>query len=354
MLDVDMRAPRRDFEVAVAFTVADGERLALFGPSGAGKTTVLEAIAGLVPAYGRIALDGRELGRSRHGRISCGAPVWERQVTLLRQDPVLFPHLSVGQNLSYGQARRDTAEVDRLVRVLQLEGLSDIPPRRISGGQAQRVSLGRALLARRRALLLDEPYSGLDAPLRRELTELVRAEAARHQVPAVLVAHELDEAQAFCDRLGVLDRGRLLQLGAPDEVVRSPASRRVAELVGYRGFVSLGASDGRPGRGTVTAAVHPERALLGAHPGRGPVLKGHVRAIRASGVRWDVDAVVLGSELSFRADGPAPTPGAEIEITLVDPPMFGPDGRPAGHFGGSASGSASGSAGALPGREPGP
>ena len=119
-------------------------------------------------------------------------------------------------------------------------------PARLSGGQQHRVALGRLLLARCDALLLDEPYAGLDASLRRGLTDLVRALVADRRVPSVLVAHELDEAQAFADRLAVLDQGVILQSGAPGDVVRHPASRRVAELVGYLGFVPVTGSR-RPG-----------------------------------------------------------------------------------------------------------
>jgi molybdate transport system ATP-binding protein len=330
MLEVDIRVARRLFEVAAAFTVAGGQRLALFGPSGSGKTTVLEAIAGLAAvSEGRIILGGRELtsvdaaGRARQ------IPVWAREVALLRQDPGLFPHLNVGENLTYGAGRRDGQAVVRLVETLGLQGLLGASPRRISGGQAQRVALGRALLSGHRALLLDEPHRGLDVPLRRELTELVRDQVGGRGVPAVLVTHELDEAQAFADHLGVLDRGRLLQLGSPSDVVRQPASPRVAELVGYRGLVAVTAR-GRP----MLAAVHPERVRLGARPERGPVVEGRVLASRPAGAGWVVD-VAVGPEMpppradrpgapafSFRLSDPPLPPGAPVVLTLLDPPLF--------------------------------
>ena len=138
-------------------------------------------------------------------------------------------------------------------------------PARLSGGQAHRVALGRLLLAPCDALLLDEPYTGLDASLRRALTDLVAGLVTARAVPAVLVAHELADAQAFADRLAVLDRGQLLQDGPPDEVVLRPASRRAAELVGYLGFVPV-QGRARPGRnssGTDPAGSPPR-------PGRGP------------------------------------------------------------------------------------
>ena len=345
MLEVDLRVARRMFDVAAAFTVADGERLALFGPSGSGKTTILEAIAGLVAvAEGRIRLGQRELtavgpaprpgGRPRALQV----PPWAREVALLRQEPGLFPHLSVLENLTYGGARANDGEVARLVEILQLQGLLSASPRRISGGQAQRVALGRALISRHRALLLDEPYTGLDAPLRRELTQLVRDQVGARDVPAVLVAHELEEAQAFADHLGILDHGRILQVGTPSDVVRHPASPRVAGLVGYRGLVGV-AVLGRP----MLAAVHPDGVRFGARPGLGPVVEGRVVGRRPAGTGWEVDvqtgpgylrpaaaapgtgatdAVAARDRLSFRTSELSAEPGSDVVLTLLDPPLF--------------------------------
>ena len=246
MLSAAVEVDRRDFPVCAELAVAPGERLALFGPSGAGKTTILEAIAGLVrPRRAQITLGGRVLTSTAPPRAD--VPPWRRRVGLLRQDPGLFPHLSVRANLAYGPgASRHGPELGALAARLGIEGLLDAMPARLSGGQQHRVALGRLLLARCDALLLDEPYAGLDASLRRGLTDLVRTLVADRRVPSVLVAHELDEAQAFADRLAVLDQGVILQSGAPGDVVRHPASRRVAELVGYLGFVPVTGSR-RPG-----------------------------------------------------------------------------------------------------------
>ncbi|HEV3295779.1 MAG TPA: ABC transporter ATP-binding protein, partial [Streptosporangiaceae bacterium] len=233
MLEAEVEVDRREFTLAVNLRVAPGERLALFGPSGAGKTTALEVIAGLVPPRrGRVVLGGRVLTQTAPPRRA--VPPWQRRVGLLRQDPALFPHLTVRQNLEYGTGPRpDQGRTERLAASLGIDGLLAARPAALSGGQAHRAALGRLLLARCEALLLDEPYTGLDTGLRRVLTDLVRSLAADRDIPIVLVAHELAEAQAFADRIAVLDAGRLLQDGAADTVVRRPASRRVAELVGY-------------------------------------------------------------------------------------------------------------------------
>ena len=239
-------------------------------------------------------------------------------------------------------------------------------PKRLSGGQAHRVALGRLLLAPCDALLLDEPYTGLDAALRRTLTDLVVSLVAMRNIPALLVAHELVEAQAFADRLAVLDRGRILQVGPPGEVVRRPASRRVAELVGYPrvrarqrtipvgrrqrqpvnssvasplGASPLGASpvsasplsDGSGGEGGTavtgpTAGVHPERVVGGAHPERGLVLAGVVTACRPAGGGWEADLFTEGTTIGCRLPDKPVEVGDSFIVTALDPPYFGADG----------------------------
>ncbi len=325
MLDADVEVDRREFPVRAALRVAPGERLALFGPSGAGKTTVLEAIAGLVqPRRGRVELGGRVLTSTEPP--ACFVPPWRRRVGLLRQDPGLFPHLSVRDNLGYAPGRdRSGRELAQVADALGISGLLPEMPARLSGGQAHRVALGRLLVAHCDALLLDEPYAGLDASLRRALTELVAGLVDAREVPAVLVAHELAEAQAFADRLAVLDRGSMLQVGTPHEVVLRPASRKVAELVGYLGFVP---APGRPDG--VVAGVHPERVTLGAHPDRGVVLTGTVAVCRPAGAGWEADLATEGGMVTGRLAERAEA-GGRLVVTVVDPPWFGPDGaaRPA-------------------------
>src|SRR5580692_9545107 len=318
VLDADVEVDRREFTVRAQLRVAPGERLALFGPSGAGKTTLLEVIAGLVrPVRGRVQLGGRVLTSTEHPSIF--VPPWQRRVGLLRQDPGLFPHLSVRGNLCYGPGVDPFGR--ELAQVADALGISELLPAMpvtLSGGQAHRVALGRLLLAHCDALLLDEPYTGLDASLRRTLTHLVGSLVSERSIPAILVAHELADAQAFADRLAVLDRGELLQVGAPDEVVLRPASRRVAELIGYLGFVPSG---------DVVAGVHPERVIAGAFADRGLVLTGVVTACRPSGAGWEADLRVGEETITCRLLEPAPSPGAEFVVTVLDPPYFSSGGN---------------------------
>ena len=245
MLTADVEVDRRDFTVRASLTVAAGERVALFGPSGAGKTTVLETIAGLVwPRRGLVELGGRVLTST--GSPAVEVPPWQRRVGLLRQDPGLFPHLPVRANLLYARSAAG-AELATIARQLGIDELLPVMPARLSGGQRHRVALGRLLLAHCDALLLDEPFASLDETLRRALTVLVKDLSSERKVPSVLVTHQLSDAQAFADRLLVMDQGYVLQAGAPDEVVLRPATRRVAELVGYLGFVPAAADGGGHG-----------------------------------------------------------------------------------------------------------
>jgi ABC-type sulfate/molybdate transport systems ATPase subunit len=318
VLSVDVEVDRRDFTVRAALEVADGERVALFGPSGAGKTTVLEAIAGLVtPRRGLISLGGRVL-TSTDKRVD--VPPWRRRVGLVRQDPGLFPHLSVRANLLYARSARED-ELAALAAELDIAGLLSAMPARLSGGQRHRVALGRLLLAHCDALLLDEPFASLDAALRRSLTALVKDISSERMVASVLVTHQLADAQAFAGRLAVIDEGKIAQIGAPDEVVLRPASRRVAELVGYLGFVPVGGAAG--GVAGLVAGVHPDRVIGGADPDRGLVVTGTVTAARPSGAGWEAD--VLAGDAAFTCRLPG-RPEAALSVTVLDPPYFAPDG----------------------------
>jgi hypothetical protein len=198
-------------------------------------------------------------------------------------------------------------------------------PARLSGGQQHRAALARLLLAHCDALLLDEPYSGLDAALRRTLTALVVRLVTQRNVPALLVAHELADAQAFATQLAVIDQGQILQTGPPDLVVLRPASTRVAELTGYLGFAAV---PDLPGK---AAGIHPDRVVDGAAPDRGLVLTGPIVASRPAGAGWEADILLpgaqpAGSVVTVRLpDRPGPD-GSEVTVTAIDAPLFGPDG----------------------------
>src|SRR6185437_3459213 len=235
---------------------------------------------------------------------------------------------SVRANLHYSRtASRDPAELSQLAATLGLDGLLTAMPARLSGGQAHRVALGRLLLADCDALLLDEPFTGLDAGLRRSLTDLVVRLVTERGIPAMLVAHELPDAQAFATRLAILDAGGLLQDGPADQVVLRPASRRVAELVGYRGFVPVHPQGAAELTGEVVAGIHPERVTPGAHPECGIVLTGTVTGGRPVGAGWEADLLVSAAEVTCRLADRTAAQAGELVVTALDPPCFGPGGQ---------------------------
>jgi molybdate transport system ATP-binding protein len=235
-LSASLAVRRGGLEVAVDLDVADGEVLAVLGPNGAGKSTVLRVLAGLLrPDAGRVDVDGAVWDDAAAG---AHLPPHERSLGMVFQDHLLFPHLSAVDNVAFGlrtrgvrrpEARRRAGEwLDRV----GLEGLGARRPGQLSGGQAQRTALARALVTDPALLLLDEPLSALDA--RTRLT--VRAELRRHLGEfggsTVLVSHDPVDAMALADRVVVVEEGRVVQSGTPAEVARRPRTDYVARLVG--------------------------------------------------------------------------------------------------------------------------
>ena len=207
-----------------------GEILVLVGPSGCGKTTTLRLIAGFeTPDAGRIELGGRMV--AGEGRP---VPPEERRVGFVFQEYALFPHLTVAENIGYGLARgpQRSRRVREMVELVRLEGLEDRYPHELSGGQQQRVALARALAPRPEILLLDEPFSNLDADLRQQVREEVREILRRTGITAILVTHDRREALNLGDRVAVMEAGRIEQVGTPEAVYYRPATRFVAEFMG--------------------------------------------------------------------------------------------------------------------------
>jgi len=217
---------------AVDLEVPTGSFTSLLGPSGCGKTTLLRIIAGLErPDTGTVEVDGRQVdGPSGHV-----APE-DRSVGMVFQAHALFPHLDVGRNVAFGlrDLARD-ARARRVIEVLELVGLSGLEqrmPSQLSGGQQQRVALARAIAPSPSLLLLDEPFSSLDAALRASVREEVRAILHAAGQTALLVTHDQEEALSITDRVGVMFDGRLHQVADPETLYREPATREVASFVG--------------------------------------------------------------------------------------------------------------------------
>jgi molybdate transport system ATP-binding protein len=237
LLEVEAHRRVAGFELNVAFSSHEA-RTVIFGPSGGGKSMTLRAIAGAVRLDGgRIVVGGRILYDSAAG-INLASH--QRRVGYVPQGYGLFPHLTVGQNILYGSRREAGDRRELLARLLQLTDLVGMEGRRpseISGGQQQRVALARALAAEPSLLLLDEPFSALDASRRRSLRDELIDLQRRTAVPLITVTHDLQDAFELGDRIVIIDRGRVLQEGTREEVFYRPSTRRAAELLGMRNLL---------------------------------------------------------------------------------------------------------------------
>lgn len=264
----------------VSFTVPSGSLTCLLGPSGVGKSTVLHIIAGLTAAdAGTVHLDGRRLD---------GVAAHRRPLTMLLQRPHLFDHLDVADNVAFGlrvRGVRRTARRAAALEHLRMVGVHELAsryPRQLSGGEAQRVALARALAVQPSVLLADEPFAGVDGPVRRELQDLVIGLHRELGMTMVVVTHDMAEAFAMGDRLAVLDGGRICDEGTPEELYERPRSERTARLLGVSNRWSGTLHGGRLHVGERCLAVCPSNAL-------GP-LEGHRRS------RWGIrpDRVRVG------------------------------------------------------------
>ena len=243
----------------VSLDVEPGSLVAVLGPSGCGKSTTLRAVAGLLhPRSGDVHFDGASV---------LHVPSERRPVAMVFQAPLLFPHMSIGDNVSFGlrmqgvgrQERRRRA--DQALELVRLPGVAQRRPGQLSGGQEQRVSLARALVTQPRVLLLDEPFSALDASLRVEVRELVADLQRDAGVTTLFVTHDQEEATVLADRVALMLDGRLVQVGTPRELYEQPASLEVARFFGtanaFDGVVSAGTWRGALGEVAVDADDGP-------------------------------------------------------------------------------------------------
>ncbi len=235
MANVRLEGITRKFENATAieditFEVPDGQFWVLVGPSGCGKSTILRTIAGLESATDGNLYIGDVLVN--------GVPARQRDVAMVFQNYALYPHMTVAQNLSFGlqmrQADRATIEerVERVARSLDISHLLDRKPKQLSGGQQQRVALGRAIAREPKVFLLDEPLSNLDAQLRDDTRAELKQLHQRVGITTIYVTHDQVEAMTLADQIVVLNRGRIQQIGAPQDIYAKPANRMVATFLG--------------------------------------------------------------------------------------------------------------------------
>ena len=215
--------------------VERGEFLTMLGPSGCGKTTTLRMIAGFeVPTSGQIFLEGEDVDDKKPN---------ERNVNTVFQNYALFPHMNVFDNIAFGLVEKKVKKdeirrrVEEMIRLVQLDGMEKRMPSQMSGGQKQRVAIARALVNRPKVLLLDEPLGALDLKLRKQMQGELKALQRRLGITFIYVTHDQEEALTMSDRIAVMNRGRLEQVGTPEEVYNHPETKFVADFIGESNII---------------------------------------------------------------------------------------------------------------------
>lgn len=289
----------------VSFEVEEGELVALLGPSGSGKSTILRAIAGLeTPDVGKILLGGRDVTNER---------VQERAIGFVFQHYALFKHMTVEKNIAFGlqvlkRGKDETREkVSALIKLVKLDGYEHHYPFQLSGGQRQRVALARALAPAPSILLLDEPFGSLDAKVRKNLAHWIRDLHKRIGVTGIFVTHDQNEAMEIADKIILVNRGRVEQVGTPREIYESPGSKFVASFVGNvnivdsrvqkEGVFIVGTGDAIthpggleiPGHGEAVLLVRPEEVTLSREKGDGGSLCGVIDSIDYRGSFYELE-----------------------------------------------------------------
>ncbi|MFN3525252.1 MAG: ABC transporter ATP-binding protein [Paracoccus sp. (in: a-proteobacteria)] len=284
----------------IDLSIAKGELVTFLGPSGCGKTTSLRLIAGLeLPTEGQVFIAGRDVSRD---------PASARNVGMVFQSYALFPHMNVLDNVAYGPVIRGVKRAQAQERAREildqvgLGGLHQRLPSELSGGQQQRVAVARAIVQQPDVILFDEPLSNVDAKLRRKVREEIRSLQRRFGLTAVYVTHDQEEALAVSDRIVVMDRGRIAQLGTPADLYERPASPFIADFIGDANLIAGQVAAGQfsaPGfslpvagpDGAATLSLRPER--IGLSPG-GP---GLVRMATYLGSRIEYTVAVPSGDL---------------------------------------------------------
>ncbi|HKW48656.1 MAG TPA: ABC transporter ATP-binding protein [Gemmatimonadaceae bacterium] len=319
----------------VSLDIAPGEFVCLLGPSGCGKTTTLRAIAGLVAVdAGTIRIDGT---------VANAKPAHERGIGMVFQDLALFPHMTVERNIRFGLDLRDldvetaTQRVNEMLTLLRLSGLQGRLPRQLSGGQQQRVALARSLVVNPSVLLLDEPFAALDRKLREEMRLEIRALQRKLGITTVFVTHDQDEALTMADRVAVMNKGVIEQVGSPSEIYEKPANRFVLGFVGFSNFVRVEHASGP--RATIAGvdcalgtqiiggsnevtdiALRPERVKLACATPAENELHGTLRSVAYEGALRSYDIVLAdGQSILVREQNAmrAPRPQAGDSVTIA-------------------------------------
>ena len=298
----------------IALSIRPGEFFAFLGPSGCGKTTLLRLIAGFAQAQtGKVLLDGQDVAP---------LPPWKRDVGMVFQSYALWPHMTVAKNVAFGleERRLPRGEIDRRVaQALELVGLSAFAERRpaqLSGGQQQRVAVARTIAIEPKVLLLDEPLSNLDAKMRVSVRRELRALQQRLGLTTIFVTHDQEEANTICDRIAVMDGGKIQQVGTPMELYEHPANLFVANFLGSANI--LDEKSGVPIPPGKRLVFRPQHAALSAPESaalRGPVThREFLGATVRYGVRLGESEVLI--ETPFQSGSELRSVGDQVGVDL--------------------------------------
>ncbi len=299
----------------LSLEIGKGEFFTFLGPSGCGKTTTLRLIAGFeFPTSGKIILDGRQLE---------DVPPNKRDMAMVFQSYAIFPHLSVFENIAYGLRIKKFSnddirrKVGQIMTLTKLTGLENRMPNQMSGGQQQRVSLARALVVEPKVLLFDEPLSNLDAKLREEMRFEIRDLQRRLNITSIYVTHDQEEALALSDRIAIMNRGKLAQLGTPEEIYELPRSKFVADFIGLANFLPAHVRALEDNRARVTVgdkeltvtsmptAAPGQPALIFIRPSDVQIVNGDASATNEAAVQnvlrgQIIKATYLGEKFDYR------------------------------------------------------
>lgn len=318
----------------VGFDIQSGEFFSILGPSGCGKTTLLRIIAGFEsPTSGQVLIDGKDI---------TGVPPQFRGVGMVFQNYALFPHMTAGENVAYGlttlgiRKEEIAAKVSHILETVGLTGMADRPVTLLSGGEQQRVAVARAIVVEPSVLLFDEPLSNLDLALRLQTREEIRAIQRSTGITTVYVTHDQGEAMSLSDRLAVLQRGRLEQVGSPREVYEQPATPFVAQFLGGASFLhgnldpvagtftTNGVTFATPAppmgarSGMVSVAVKPDSIMIG---GTGlSNVPGEISSLEYLGFITNIDVRIAGQEIRATVIDPGMARGfavgAQVALTI--------------------------------------
>ena len=313
---IDLKRDYGRFSLSVDFNVSMGETLALVGPSGSGKTTSLNLIAGLVaPDSGKVIIDGEDVS---------DLPSWKRNISLVFQDLALFPHLDVGGNISYGLfihgiPRNERKKIiNETLKIVRLPGYASRRIQTLSGGERQRVAIARSLASNPRVLLLDEPFSSLDLPLRQEMRREFLEIRAQSRTPCVFVTHDRDEAAMLGDRIALMSEGRIIESGTGTDLFLAPKTAFAARFFGVGVLLPsriFGNSEEEEEAFVPHDAIRlDDQKYIESNPGA------HWKTIKAK----FCGAVFEGSKLTIKLILPASEISGEFGFEAIASPRFKP------------------------------